>query len=127
MSAPARPILRSSVLMAGTGAPLLLLHGSASAAVMWSPVIDALKSRFRVIAPDLIGYGRTEAWVDDCDFSAEDELRLLEPLLPGGAPVPVKVGVWTVVILSVLLLPVSDSGARSGIGRSWTSTTWGAW
>jgi pimeloyl-ACP methyl ester carboxylesterase len=89
MSAPARPILRSSVLMAGTGAPLLLLHGSASAAVMWTPVIDALKSRFRVIAPDLIGYGRTEAWVDDCHFSAEDELRLLEPLLPRGAPVHV--------------------------------------
>jgi hypothetical protein len=39
MSAP-RPILRSSILAAGNGAPVLLLHGSASAAVMWVPAID---------------------------------------------------------------------------------------
>src|SRR5262245_14669535 len=84
-----RPILRSSILAAGTGAPVLLLHGSASAAVMWAPAIDALKPKFRVIAPDLIGYGRTESWVDGHDFSADDELRLLEPLLPGNVPVHV--------------------------------------
>jgi len=88
MSAP-RPILRSSILAAGNGAPVLLLHGSASAAVMWAPAIDALKPKFRVVAPDLIGYGRTESWVDGHDFSADDELRLLEPLLPRDAPVHV--------------------------------------
>jgi pimeloyl-ACP methyl ester carboxylesterase len=89
MTAPARPILRSSILAAGTGAPVLLLHGSASAAVMWAPAIDALKPKFRVAAPDLIGYGRTESWVDGHDFSADDELRLLEPLLPRDALVHV--------------------------------------
>ena len=77
-----RPILRSSNLAAGTGAPVLLLHGSASAGVMWVPVIDALKSRFRVIAPDLIGYGRTDSWPDGYGFVVDDELRLVEPLLP---------------------------------------------
>jgi len=77
-----RPILRSASLAAGTGAPVLLLHGSASAAVMWIPVIDALKSRFRVIAPDLIGYGRTDSWPDGHGFGVDDELRLVEPLLP---------------------------------------------
>ena len=51
--APNPPILRSAMLAAGTGAPVLLLHGSASAGVMWVPVIDGLKSRFRVIAPEL--------------------------------------------------------------------------
>jgi lipase len=89
MSSPARPILRSSILAAGSGTPVLLLHGSASAAVMWTPIIDALKPRFRVIAPDLIGYGRTESWPDGHDFTAADELRLLEPLLPPGRPVDV--------------------------------------
>jgi pimeloyl-ACP methyl ester carboxylesterase len=77
-----RPILRSASLAAGTGAPVLLLHGSASAGVMWIPVIDALKSRFRVIAPDLIGYGRTDSWPDGHGFGVDDELRLVEPLLP---------------------------------------------
>ena len=89
MSSPARPILRSSILAAGSGTPVLLLHGSASAAVMWTPIIDALKPRVRVIAPDLIGYGRTESWPDGHDFTAADELRLLEPLLPAGRPVHV--------------------------------------
>ena len=84
MTAPRRPILRSSILAAGTGAPVLLLHGSASAAVMWAPVIDALKPRFRVVAPDLIGYGRTDSWPAGHDFTADDELGLLEPLLPQG-------------------------------------------
>ena len=84
------PILRSSILAAGTGAPVLLLHGSASAAVMWVPVIDALKSRFRVIAPDLIGYGRTDSWPDGHGFSVDEELRLVEPLL---SPAPVGVHV----------------------------------
>ena len=85
-----RPILRSASLAAGTGAPVLLLHGSASAAVMWVPVIDGLKSRFRVIAPDLIGYGRTNSWPDGHGFRVDDELRLVEPLLP---PAPAAVHV----------------------------------
>ena len=89
MTVPVRPILRSSILAAGAGAPVLLLHGSASAAVMWVPVIDALKESHRVMAPDLIGYGRTDAWPDGHDFTAADELRLLEPLLPPGSPVHV--------------------------------------
>jgi len=83
------PILRSSILAAGTGAPVLLLHGSASAAVMWAPAIDVLKAKFRVIAPDLVGYGRTDLWPDGCDFTVEDELRLLQPMLPREGPVHV--------------------------------------
>jgi lipase len=89
MTAAGRPILRNAMLAAGTGAPVLLLHGSASAAVMWASVIDALKVQFRVIAPDLIGYGRTDSWPNGHAFTAADELRLLEPLLPQGAPVHV--------------------------------------
>ena len=89
MTSTGPPILRSSILAAGAGAPVLLLHGSASAAIMWTPIIDALKSRFRIIAPDLIGYGRTDSWPDGHDFTAVDELRLLEPLLPAGQGVHV--------------------------------------
>jgi pimeloyl-ACP methyl ester carboxylesterase len=81
MSTPARPILRSSVLTAGTGTPVLMLHGSVSSGVMWTPVINVLKSRFRVLAPDLIGYGRTDAWPPELEFGLEDEVRLIEPLV----------------------------------------------
>jgi pimeloyl-ACP methyl ester carboxylesterase len=85
-----RPILRNAVLAAGSGTPVLLLHGSASSSAMWTPVINALKERFRLIAPDLIGYGRTDSWPDEYVFSLDDELQLIEPLiehLPGGVHV----------------------------------------
>src|SRR5215475_3223102 len=85
-----RPILRNAVLAAGLGTPVLLLHGSASSSAMWTPVVHALKARFRLIAPDLIGYGRTDAWPDGYVFGMDDELRLIEPLvehLPGGVHV----------------------------------------
>jgi pimeloyl-ACP methyl ester carboxylesterase len=88
--AATRPILRNAVFAAGFGTPVLLLHGSASSSAMWTPVINALKSRFRLIAPDLIGYGRTDPWPDGYVFGLEDELRLIEPLIehePGGAHV----------------------------------------
>ena len=75
------PILRSAVLLAGSGPPVLLLHGSASAATMWTAAIEALKPRFRLIAPDLIGYGRTDPWPNGHDFTIDDELRLIEPLI----------------------------------------------
>jgi len=89
MSTP-RPILRNAVFTAGLGTPVLLLHGSASSSSMWTPVINALKPRFRLIAPDLIGYGRADPWPEDCEFRLDDELRLIEPLiahLPGGTHV----------------------------------------
>src|SRR5215467_14162992 len=85
-----RPILRNALFAAGFGTPVLLLHGSASSSAMWTPVINALKSRFRLIAPDLIGYGRTDPWPDGYVFGMDDELRLIEPLIehqPGGAHV----------------------------------------
>jgi pimeloyl-ACP methyl ester carboxylesterase len=85
-----RPILRNAVIAAGLGTPVLLLHGSASSSAMWTPVINALKARFRLIAPDLIGYGRTDSWPDGYVFGLDDELRLIEPLvehLPGGVHV----------------------------------------
>jgi pimeloyl-ACP methyl ester carboxylesterase len=81
VTASTRPILRNALLAAGTGTPVLLLHGSASSGAMWTPVINVLKSRFRVLAPDLIGYGRADAWPPELEFGLEDEVRLIEPLV----------------------------------------------
>ncbi|HLV76435.1 MAG TPA: alpha/beta hydrolase [Marinobacter sp.] len=47
----------------GSGAPLLLLHGSGpgvSGWSNWSSVIEALSEQFRVIVPDIAGFGFTE-------------------------------------------------------------------
>ena len=85
-----RPILRSASVMAGEGAPVLLLHGSASSSAMWNPAIDILRPRFRVIAPDLIGYGRTDSSPEGYDFSLDEEVRLIAPLIKH-APTPAHV------------------------------------
>lgn len=41
----------------GSGPALLLIHGFPTASWDWSPLWPALTARFRVIAPDLIGFG----------------------------------------------------------------------
>lgn len=41
----------------GTGAPLILLHGAPLASLGFMRVIEGLRGRFRVIAPDLPGFG----------------------------------------------------------------------
>lgn len=51
----------------GSGPPVLLLHGSGpgvSAWANWNRTIEALCGRFRVIAPDIVGFGETEPRVD---------------------------------------------------------------
>ncbi|TGD88242.1 alpha/beta fold hydrolase [Mycolicibacterium sp. CH28] len=58
----------------GRGTPVLLLHGSGagvSAWANWRGLIPALSQDFRVIAPDLVGFGYTEA-PDSLQFSIFD-------------------------------------------------------
>lgn len=43
----------------GGGPPLLLVHGFPLDGTMWNPVIPALAQRWRVIVPDLRGFGQT--------------------------------------------------------------------
>lgn len=41
--------------------------------------MDRLSDRFRIIAPDLYGHGRTPPWPDHRGMSVDDEVDLLEP------------------------------------------------
>lgn len=52
--------VQTSYLMAGTGPPVVLLHGAMGAGVTWHPVIGALADHFRVIAPDVVGHGESD-------------------------------------------------------------------
>jgi pimeloyl-ACP methyl ester carboxylesterase len=44
---------------AGSGEPLVLIHGIGSCWQVWEPVLDALESHHDVLAIDLPGYGRS--------------------------------------------------------------------
>jgi pimeloyl-ACP methyl ester carboxylesterase len=54
--------LRMYVAIAGEGPPVLLLHGFPDTHTVWRKQVGALVGAgFRVIAPDLRGYGKTDA------------------------------------------------------------------
>src|SRR3974377_2046125 len=47
-------------LTAGQGPTLILLHGYTQTSRMWRPLIDKLKDKFTIIAPDLPGIGDSD-------------------------------------------------------------------
>jgi pimeloyl-ACP methyl ester carboxylesterase len=47
-------------LIAGQGPALILLHGYTQTSRMWRPLIEKLKDKFTVIAPDLPGIGDSD-------------------------------------------------------------------
>lgn len=51
---------RRGFLMGGGGPGLLLIHGIGDSAGTWSEVLDPLSRRFTVVAPDLLGHGRSD-------------------------------------------------------------------
>jgi pimeloyl-ACP methyl ester carboxylesterase len=63
--------IETSYLEAGVGEPVLMLHGSGpgvSAMANWQNNIGALAQRFRVLAPDIVGFGATQR-PDDVVYS----------------------------------------------------------
>ena len=51
---------RLAYLEAGSGAPIVLLHGNPTSSYLWRNVIPHLAESGRVIAPDLIGHGDSD-------------------------------------------------------------------
>src|SRR5512144_3434751 len=74
---PARVFVRE----AGTGPAVVCIHASASSSAQWRPLMDRLAGRFRTLAVDLYGSGRSPRWPDDRPLSLADEVALLEPVL----------------------------------------------
>jgi pimeloyl-ACP methyl ester carboxylesterase len=63
--------IQTSYLEAGAGEPIVMLHGSGpgvSAMANWQYNIGALSQRFRVLAPDIVGFGATKR-PDDIVYS----------------------------------------------------------
>jgi 3-oxoadipate enol-lactonase len=67
----------------GQGVPLVLIHGFANDRTLWQPQVDALRARYRVIAPSLRGFGEssdTDGSPVSMDAYAQDVVGLLEHL-----------------------------------------------
>ncbi|MBJ7594409.1 MAG: alpha/beta fold hydrolase [Candidatus Dormibacteraeota bacterium] len=70
---------RLAYLEAGQGPPLLLIHGIDEAAWAWEVIIPALARRHRVIAPDLLGHGRSAK--PRGDYSLGNQATLMRDLM----------------------------------------------
>jgi pimeloyl-ACP methyl ester carboxylesterase len=57
-------------MTAGSGTPLILLHGYAETSLMWKPIIPLLAERFTVIAPDLPGIGDSDIPANGLDMKS---------------------------------------------------------
>ncbi len=77
---------------AGSGRPVVLLHAFPLARAMWHPQVEALRGRYRVLAPDLRGFGGSspftaapsvETMADDV-AALLDVLKVAEPVVLGG-------------------------------------------
>jgi pimeloyl-ACP methyl ester carboxylesterase len=70
------------VARAGTGKPLLLLHGWPEFWLTWEPVMTRLASRYSLIAPDLRGFGDSDKpdGAYGPDQHASDMLALMDAL-----------------------------------------------
>src|SRR5262249_5019836 len=66
---------------AGAGEPIVLLHCSSGSSGAWAPVMIHLGQGYRVLAPDLLGYGRTAPWPRDAPLGPDAELGVVEALL----------------------------------------------
>jgi pimeloyl-ACP methyl ester carboxylesterase len=72
---------RVEYLDAGSGDAVVLLHSSASSGAQWRSLAAQLSDRYRVLAPDLYGYGASAHWPGHAPFALAHEAEIVHALL----------------------------------------------
>jgi pimeloyl-ACP methyl ester carboxylesterase len=101
-----------TVAGAGTGAPMLLLHGIGRDRRDWSEVLPAFAVDRRVIAIDLEGFGESEPWSDQVTLATMTWV-VRRTLIALGVEVPVVVVANSMGGAVALRLHADDPGAVS--------------
>ncbi len=65
----------------GSGAAVICLHSNASTSSQWRALADSLSNRYRVLAVDGYGAGKSPPWPTDRSLRLADEVALLDPVL----------------------------------------------
>jgi lipase len=65
----------------GAGPPVVLLHAGGSSGAQWRKAGAFLEDDFRLIAPDLIGFGETDIWPEPATLSHDRQARLVREML----------------------------------------------
>lgn len=78
---------RVEYLEEGRGEPLVLLHSSGGSGAQWRALVERLSPRYRVLAPDLYGYGATAPWPGRGPLRLACEAQIVRAMLSrAGAP-----------------------------------------
>jgi pimeloyl-ACP methyl ester carboxylesterase len=75
------PDTKPFVREAGSGTAVVCMHANASSSTQWRAFMDLLAPRYRVIAPDLYGSGKSPDWPSANEISLADELEFIAPVL----------------------------------------------
>jgi len=73
--------LRMQYVDEGAGDPVLLLHGEPTWSFLWRKIIPPLAARARVLAPDLLGFGRSDKPTDAGWYSYDRHVESIERLV----------------------------------------------
>ena len=116
----------------GNARKLILLHGNVSSGGFYLPLMERLKDKFDILAPDLNGYGKTEAspinsktglldWAKDIDALAESlgfgKFILTGWSLSGGIAMKYAIEYPEKLEALVLISPMSPFGFGGTIGE----------
>lgn len=71
---------------AGSGPTVACFHSNASHGGQWRSLMDLLAPRYRVLAIDSYGSGKSPEWPSPTEITLADEVALAQPLLAGPSP-----------------------------------------
>lgn len=105
---------RVNVNMKGEGEPILFLHGVPDTSEVWDGAIAAFSDKYQCIAPDLPGFGRTQA-PRNFEYSLENLANFIDQLL---SSLSVAGGVHMVI---------HDIGGVVGLAFAIDDAAWDPW
>jgi haloalkane dehalogenase len=99
--------IRTRVLEAGSGPPVVMLHGNPDNADEWLELIARLAAKHRCIAPDFPGYGKSPEPPASFTYSLADQMRFLDAVL------------LAMRVAGPVVLVVHDTGGM--VGTAWAA------
>jgi pimeloyl-ACP methyl ester carboxylesterase len=73
----------------GRGEAVVLLHAGGTSSAHWRKIAPLLQSQFRLVAPDLIGFGETESWREERELTHDDQAGLVRQIVRRATDGPV--------------------------------------
>lgn len=114
----------------GSGDPVLLLHGEPTWSFLWRKIVPQLPGR--VLAPDLIGFGRSDKPVDPAWYTYENHVRSVARLVEEldlraltlvvhdwGGPIGLRVAVEHEARVDRLVILNTGIGAGAAPSETW--------